>query len=191
MSRKLFGMISIFIMAGVLSGVCYANSIPTQITFGPNSMGTVTVSAAGPEVFSGVWGWAYQGANSGNPGFTLANATIPVAGGSSGVYTLAANAMTFTVDIGVDSLTGILSLNSVAIQPPGVATFVGTLAITSSSPGFQSSGFPKGAVVNADFVTFNGNLSSGELIPSVPEPGTIALVGSGLLALAGLLRRRL
>src|SRR5271165_4252465 len=190
MSRKLIGMISIFVLAGVLSGVCYANSIPTQITFGPNSAGTATTGPTA-EIFSGVWGWAYQGANSGNPGFTLANATIPVAGGSGGIYTLAANAMTFTVDIGVDSLTGILSLNSLAIQPPGVATFVGTLAITSSSPGFQRTGFPKGAVVSADFVTYQGNLSSGELIPSVPEPGTIALVGSGLLALAGLLRRRL
>src|SRR5271165_6091286 len=190
MAKRLAGLVSVVVLIVVMSGVGYANPIPTQITFGPNSAGAVTASPT-TETFSGVWGWAYQGANSGNPGFTLANATIPVAGGSSGVYTLAANAMTFTVDIGVDSLTGILSLNSVAIQPPGVATFVGTLAITSSSPGFQSTGFPKGAVVSADFVTYQGNLSSGELIPSVPEPGTIALVGSGLLALAGLLRRRL
>ena len=190
MSRKLIGTISIFVLAGVLSGVCYANSIPMQITFGPNSGGAATASPTS-ESFSGVWGWAYQGSNSGNPGFTLANATIPVVGGSGGVYTLAANAENFTVKIGVDSLSGTLSLDTVAIQPPGVATFVGTLAITSSSPGFQSTGFPKGAVVSADFVPYQGNLSSGELIPSVPEPGTIALVGSGLLALAGLLRRRL
>jgi|SRR5271165_6589393 len=191
MSRKLIGMISIFVLAGVLSGVCYANSIPTQITFGPNSAGTVTASPALENFSGGVWGWAYQGPNHGNPGFTLANATIPVVGGSGGVYTLMANAENFTVSIGVDSLSGTLSLNSVAIQPPGVATFVGTLTVNSSSAGFQSTGFPKGAVVSADFVTYQGNLSSGELIPSVPEPGTIALVGSGLLALAGLLRRRL
>jgi len=190
MSRKLIGIISIFVLAGVLSGVCYANSIPTQITFGPNSAGSVTASPTSETFSGGIWGWAYQGGNSGNPGFTLANATIPVAGGSGGVYTLAANAENFTVNIGVNWLNGTLSLDTVAIQPPGVATFVGTLTINSSSAGFQSTGFAKGAVVSADFVAYKGNLSSGELIPSVPEPGTIALVGSGLLAVAGMLRRR-
>src|SRR5271166_4037885 len=190
MSRKLIGMISIFVLAGVLSGVCYANSIPTQITFGPNSAGTATTGPTA-EIFSGVWGWAYQGANSGNPGFTLANATIPVAGGSGGVYTLMPNAENFTVIIGGNSLSGTLSLDTVAIQPPGVATFVGTLTINSASAGFQSTGFAKGAVVSADFVAYKGNLSSGELIPSVPEPSTLALLGSSILGLAGLLRRRL
>jgi hypothetical protein len=36
----------------------------------------------------------------------------------------------------------------------------------------------------------SGNVSSGELAPA-PEPGALGLVGSGVLALAGLLRRYL
>ena len=190
MSRKLIGMISIFVLAGVLSGVCYANSIPTQITFGPNSAGTIAVSTAGPETFSGVWGWAYQGAASGNPGFTMANETLTVDGVSGGIFTLAPNADTFTVSIGSDFLSGTLSLDTVTIPKPGLAFFEGTLTINSASSGFQSSGFPVGAVVDADFAVRKGMLSDGELVPGVPEPGTIALVGSGLLAIAGALRRR-
>lgn len=39
--------------------------------------------------------------------------------------------------------------------------------------------------------TVSGYLSSGELVPSVPEPGTIALLGSGIIGLAGVIRRRM
>jgi hypothetical protein len=36
-----------------------------------------------------------------------------------------------------------------------------------------------------------GQISAGEVIPDpVPEPGTIAMMGSGLIAMAGFLRRR-
>jgi PEP-CTERM motif len=188
MSRKLIGMLSIFVLAGVLSGVSYANPIPTQITFGPSSGGTVTTGIT-TETFSGVWGWAYQGANSGNPGFNLANETLTVTGGGGGFYTLAANADNFTIQIGVNSLSGTLSLDTVTLQSP-LALFVGTLTINSSSPGFQSSGYPTGAVVNADFVTYKGNLSSGEITPSVPEPSSLALLGTGVLGLAGVIRRK-
>jgi PEP-CTERM motif len=189
MSRKLIGIISIFVLAGVLSGVCYANPISNQITFGPSSGGTVTTGIT-TESFSGVWGWAYQGANSGNPGFTLANATISVVGGGGGIYTLATNGENFTIQIGVDSLTGILSLDTLALPSQNLAVFIGTLSITSSTAGFRSIGYPTGAVVNADFVTYNGNLSSGQIIPSVPEPSSLALLGTGILGLAGVIRRK-
>jgi len=174
----------------VAASGAWANPIPTQITLGPSSAGTVTASPAS-ETFSGVWGWAYQGANSGNPGYTLANATLAVVGGGGGFYTLAANAENFTVNIGANSLSGTLSLNTVDLKTPGVAFFVGTLTVNSASAGFQSTGYRKGAVVNADFVTYQGNVSSGQLTPSVPEPSSLALLGTGVLGLAGLIRSKM
>jgi PEP-CTERM motif len=190
MSRKLIGMVSIFVLAGVLSGVCYANPIPTQITFGPSMAGTVTVSTT-TSSFSGVWGWAYQGAASGNPGFTLGNGSVNVAGGSGGIYTLAANAENFAVSIGVDTLTGTLSLDTLAIAAPNLGLFVGTLTVTSATPGFQSTGFPTGAVVHADFVALNGKVSSGQILPAIPEPSSLALLGTGILGVAGMIRRKM
>ncbi|HZM11017.1 MAG TPA: PEP-CTERM sorting domain-containing protein [Candidatus Limnocylindrales bacterium] len=188
--KRLALAIACLALLTVAASGAWANPIPTQITLGPSSAGTVTASPTS-EIFSGVWGWAYQGANSGNPGFTLANATIAVVGGGGGIYTLAANAENFTVNIGVNSLSGTLSLNTVALPTPGLAVFVGTLSITSATAGFQSTGYPKGAVVNADFVTYQGNLSSGQLTPSVPEPSSLALLGTGVLGLAGLIRNKM
>jgi PEP-CTERM motif-containing protein len=71
---------------------------------------------------------------------------------------------------------------------PNYSFFAGSYLIASSTSGFVSAGFPVGATIDLDFVTHNGTLSSSEVVPAaVPEPGTIALVGSGLLAAAGFL----
>jgi hypothetical protein len=37
----------------------------------------------------------------------------------------------------------------------------------------------------------SGYVSSGELVPSVPEPSSLALVGTGVLGLAGIIRRKM
>jgi PEP-CTERM motif-containing protein len=36
-----------------------------------------------------------------------------------------------------------------------------------------------------------GPLSSGEVVPNVPEPSSLALLGSGVLGLAGVIRRKM
>jgi PEP-CTERM motif len=189
MAKRLAGLLSLVVLIVVMSGVGYANIIPTQITFGPSSTGTITASPISATFSGNPSGVAYQGANSWNPGYTLADATMPVVGGSGGIYTLAPNVMSFTVVIGPDSLAGTLSLNTLVIPSPNISFFVGTFTIISATPGFQSTGFGPGSVGDADFAVLNGNLSSGEIVP-IPEPGTIALMGSGLIAVAGLLRRR-
>jgi hypothetical protein len=67
----------------------------------------------------------------------------------------------------------------------------GTYTITSATLGFANTGYPLGATVEAGFIANGGKVSSGELVPdAVPESGTIALMGFGLLGLAGYLRRR-
>jgi len=193
MLRKLIGMLSLLLLAGVLSGVSYANPIPIQITFGPNVTGTVTVGthsatfAGGPHN-SGFAGLAWQaGQPQGN--FTLSGATLNYATGSN-PYTFGPNSQAFTVTIGSNTLSGLLSVDALFVNAK-YGFFAGTYDITSSSWGFVQTGFPVGAVVDIDFVTYYGKISSGEVNPvSTPEPGSIALMGTGLLGLAGFLRRR-
>jgi hypothetical protein len=63
--------------------------------------------------------------------------------------------------------------------------------VQTSTSGFSTEGFKSGALVDADFITYNGHLSSGEIVAPAPRPASFALVGSGLLSAAGLLRRKL
>jgi hypothetical protein len=178
----MIGIISILVLAGVLSGVSYANPILTQITFGPSTSGSVTSGTSGVK-FSGVSGWAYQGASVGS--FTLANASIAITSGSNGIYTLAPNSEAFTVTIGTNHLDG----TSPATPFP---TFIGAITVGPlTTSGFRTTGFPVGGVVDTDFIGYKGGVSAGEIVPDpVPEPSTITMVGSGLLAMAGTLRRR-
>ena len=126
MSRKMIGIISILVLAGVLSGVSYANPILTQITFGPSTSGSVTSGTSGVK-FSGVSGWAYQGASVGS--FTLANASIAITSGSNGIYTLAPNSEAFTVTIGTNHLDGTLSLATVTSPATPFPTFIGAITV--------------------------------------------------------------
>jgi PEP-CTERM motif len=185
MARKITFALALLFLATVFTGASFANIVPTQITFGPNTTGSVSVMPTYAS-FSGVTGHAYQATQAG--GFTLANNIVFFANGNS-PYTLLPNSSWFTVGIGTDSLTGWVDLNTMYVNG-AFGFFTGKYWITSSTPGFVQTGFRANSSVDIDFVTYNGGLSSGEVLPSVPEPGTIALVGSGLLAAAGVLRRK-
>ena len=179
--KKLIGILSLLLVAGALTGVSYANAI--QITLGQNTAGTASAGNTGAS-FSNVSGYAYQGANSGT--YWLSNATLTGTNCNS-VCTLASNSETLTVTIGVDTLIGNLSLDTEALG----AYLQGSLDITSSTPGFTSTGYSVGSTVGADLVVIGGHVSSGQIeTDAVPEPGSIALMGSGLIAIAGFLRRR-
>jgi len=184
MLRKLVGTISIMALLLVLGGVSYANVI--QITLGQNTTGTATAGATGASFSGGVSGYAYQGSNSGT--YWISDATLH-GSGCNFICTLAANSESVTVTIGPDTLTGTLSLDTEALG----AYLQGTFYIATSTPGFVSTGYAAGSTVGADIVVVSGHVSSGQIETdaTVPEPGTIAMVGSGILAIAGVLRRRL
>ena len=73
------------------------------------------------------------------------------------------------------------SLNMSALWPAGIPT--GIDFTVNLSPKTSFGPVPNGPIVDA-FV------SSGE-VPSVPEPGTLAMMGTGIVGLAGLLRRKI
>ncbi len=181
MSRKLIGILSLLLVAGALTGVSYANVI--QITMGQNTTGSASAGNNGAS-FTNVSGFAYQGTNAGT--YWLTDAVLTGTGCNS-ICTLAANSETLTVTIGADTLVGTLSLDTEALG----AFLQGTLFINSSTPGFASTGYNAGQTVGADLVVIAGHVSSGQIeTDTVPEPGSIALMGSGLIAMAGFLRRR-
>src|SRR5271167_1690823 len=154
-------------------------------------------------------GSAYYG---GNPAGTyqmwIASGGPPTLGTPTGfLYPVNLNGavIDFTSTIGSFFLDGTVNLTTLSggTQTP---TFGGVFTITGSNiPGYgvgnQSSmdfvvnldGNPSvESVYSGQNGSTSGYLSSGEIAPSaVPEPGSIALFGSGALALAGVLRRKL
>jgi len=70
-------------------------------------------------------------------------------------------------------------------------TLTGTLSGTLGS--FATNGVTVQLTVNTGKGFFNGsvNLASGDTNIVVPEPGTLGLLGTGLVAIAGLVRRKL
>ena len=193
MARKLTLTVALLVLAMAFTSVSFAAVVPTQITFGPNTTGSITVGTTQASFnggIQGIKGYAWQ-ANKPQGSFDLSSATLTYTNGNS-PYTFGPNSQGFTVSIGPDTLTGWLSVQALYINAK-YGFFAGAYQITSSTAGFINTGFAPGAVVDIDFVTYNGSLSSGEINPGspTPEPGTIAMVGSGLLAAAGMLRRKL
>ena len=186
MARKLTFALALLVLVTAITGASFANVIPTQITFGPNTTGSVSIGTTAA-VFTAIAGNAYQGNSAGN--FWISGATLDYANSNS-PYSFGPNSQVFTVSIGPDTMSGWLDVQALYINGK-YGFFAGEYLITSTTAGFSNTGFGLG-VVDIDFVTYKGNLSSGQINPSsVPEPGTIGLVGSGLLAAAGMLRRKI
>lgn len=71
-------------------------------------------------------------------------------------------------------------------------TLTGTLAGTMAS-GYSTQGVTVQLTINTGKGFFNGKtqVSSGDTNVAVPEPGSLSLLGAGLLALAGLVKNKL
>lgn len=183
--------------------VILGNSDPGQIVFTNSGFDSATMSFSAT-----LSGFAYYGANVGTYTMDMISGRsgAPSLGApTDGIYPINMNGNTidFTFDYGSSFLDGTVDLLNVT-DGTNVPRFIGGLQITSSNiPGFVD-----GSYAPLDFNIFLGNnptidqvysgsahstegpISSGELLPT-PEPSSIALLGSGVLGLAGVLRRKL
>ncbi len=177
MARKLSITLSLLALALALTTASFANGIPTDVIFGTSTGGSVTVSSNSVTFSGNVHGTAYQGQSVGT--YTISNSS---------------NLMPdISVWIGSDQLVGNFSITAITIINSNLADLSGTFTVDAgTTQGFIDSGFPVGAMVDADLTIYKGKISAGEVVADpVPEPGTIAMMGSGLLLAAGALRRKL
>ena len=178
---------------------------PTTIGFTNNNTPSVTLqgTASYPDTtpFSGPYT------------FTFGSGTLPfLTEVSPSIYNVTMGTAPLTLDVCIIScanqLDGTVVISYLSDANPALLNISGTITVTkvtgilyndfAGGPGSLDFDVTLSRTVNSvDYVyghrgkSTQGTISSGEVIGTpVPEPGTLALLGSGLIGLAGILRRK-
>jgi hypothetical protein len=216
MARKLTQALLLFAVVGLLTGASFANQISlAEGTLGHVQFtGTTTDATAG---FAGtcskgshcVAGLGLYGSQVGNYDIWMTGGTLALSNPVGDTYQVSGPAVVhffFSLDLS-DQVQGTLQLQQMTGGSTVAPEFIGNFTATSASGVFAGL-FGIGVPNPADFTvsisknhtvdqvykvsgkTITGRVSSGELL-ATPEPTTLGLLGSGLLTMAGFLRRRL
>jgi hypothetical protein len=170
------------------SGVTLSAPTTGTITFSGDCAGGLTMTVAGPLNGIAVSG---TGAFAGATSFTLSGSPLAFTGvsGSPGDFT-SSGTLSFMLNSGT-LLTGTLSNITLTTlsHEPNMVVLSGSLSGGGQVTLIVDVDTPLSGLMGSEL----GRLSSGEVLSTsvTPEPGTMLLFGSGLLLVAGVLRRKL
>jgi len=218
MNRKFLGITLLLLTMAVFAGVANADQItlgPSNAGYNvifANTAGTTTIGFTNAGVLKGTGFWPNTSPNIGTYTFTFGAGTLPslsLASTSNYNVTMGTAPLSFDFSFTGNNVQGIVTLQQVTAFNPKAPQVSGMLNVTSSSgpiandfmvgPGAGVAFDVNLANINpakgVDYVYQNsgtsvmGRLSSGEVVPT-PEPTTLALFGTGILGLAGVIRRK-
>jgi len=211
---------AIVAVASLAIFLAVAASAQTQIKISASKNGMTEFSCAGSTTvtlvgscgeMSCVPGDAYRGANAGTrPTWLTGTKPLILAAPNPNLFAvnMKGGTLNFSFSPGPGAIQGTTQL-TVLRDGTSASQFPGTIPVSSASRTFASlwrsaSVVPlniptatarrESALVNQMVSGLSGSASvaiAGGAFPSAPEPASIALIGSGLLALGGVLKRRL
>jgi len=216
-TRLLLSFVCVMLLVGV--GMASIEGGPAQLILGVGSSGdfqfvntggnNVTVAIAGFDCGKGgsncIEGYGYYGATVGTYDLWMTGGPPTLGAPVGSVYPVIMNGSSvgFSWSGGGYNLAGDVTFNTIA-SSGYTDLFNATMLITSSTlPGYTAGDYALmdftvnlgsnpslDAVYQGQVGSTEGYLSSGEAAP-VPEPSSMLLFGSGMVGIAGLLRRKL
>ncbi len=188
---------------------------PIQITLSSSTTGSAVFTNNGGTLsfsFSGISGNVLLEPQTMLGTYWISMTGSPILTGGPSDYTVNMNGAAIYLTVKLtgysDTLTTNLYLTDLHAGMSGTPLFDGTFGNLTNTVGAQalSLDFPNGTVGLVDFTvrlkngqtlgtlgnhqSASGSISSGELYPA-PEPSSLALLGTGILGLAGVIRRKM